>query len=332
MKNRHLLNFSFVICFLIVLIFLSFMLGYHRFSVVDLFRVFLMHESISHDEILFDLRLPRTMIAILVGMLLGVSGVLIQTITRNPFASPGIMGINSGASLFVVCAIVCFHITGSFWLSLIAFMGAFTVSCLIVVATIFPKKPLSIMELTLFGASISAFCMALTQGILIYNESAIEQVIYWLSGSVSNRKLTVLTYLWPLIVIGLCCAFFNIKHLNLFHLDETAMSGVGGDFVKIKLIVMMIVALLSGAAVAIAGPIAFIGLITPHLTRLWFKSHNHLILIPASLLMGACVLLMSDLLSRFILYPQELPVGIATALIGAPIFFYLILNRKAQEL
>ncbi|QUR95588.1 iron ABC transporter permease [Macrococcoides canis] len=308
----------------------SLMFGYKVFTVSDVFHVFFQNQHIDNHNILMNLRLPRTLLAALIGLMLGISGVLIQTVTRNPFASPGIMGVNSGASLFVVTAIVIFNINGTFQLSVIAFIGACVVAAMIVGATTLPVRPLSIMELTLFGASISAFCMAVTQGLLIYNESAIEQVIYWLSGAVSNKKLSILKHLWPFIVIGLMLTIYNIKNLNVYYLDDTALKSIGGNILRIKFITMLSVALLSGASVAIAGPIAFIGLITPHITKMMISSHNHIVLLPAAGLIGAVLLVTSDILSRYMLFPQEIPVGIATAMIGSPIFFYLILKRKEQ--
>ncbi|WP_414045731.1 FecCD family ABC transporter permease [Macrococcus sp. 18KM445] len=313
---------------LIISMLCSLMLGYRVFSIADVFQSLFHHQRIEGQNILVDLRLPRTILAALIGLMLGMSGVLIQTVTRNPFASPGIMGVNSGASLFVVTAIIIFNINGTFQLSVIAFIGALFVAALIVLATTLPVRPLSIMELTLFGASISAFCMAVTQGMLIYNESAIEQVIYWLSGSVSNKKLSMLTYLWPLILFAIFITTFNIKNLNAYALDDNALKAVGGNIIVIKLLAMISVALFSGASVAIAGPIAFIGLITPHITKMVITSHNHLIIIPSAGIVGAILLVVSDILSRYLLFPQEVPVGIATALIGSPIFFYLILKRK----
>lgn len=315
---------------LIVSMICSLMFGYKVFTVSDVFHTLFQNQHIDDHNILMNLRLPRTLLAALIGLMLGISGVLIQTVTRNPFASPGIMGVNSGASLFVVTAIVIFNINGTFQLSVIAFIGACVVAAMIVGATTLPVRPLSIMELTLFGASMSAFCMAVTQGLLIYNESAIEQVIYWLSGAVSNKKLSILTHLWPFIVIGITFTIYNIKNLNVYYLDDTALKSVGGNILRIKFITMLSVALLSGASVAIAGPIAFIGLITPHITKMMVSSHNHIVLLPAAGLIGAVLLVTSDILSRYLLFPQEIPVGIATAMIGSPIFFYLILKRKEQ--
>ncbi|WP_414053107.1 FecCD family ABC transporter permease [Macrococcus animalis] len=306
----------------------SLMFGYKVYSLSELYQVFIQRHAIDEQNILTHLRLPRTLLAVLIGILLGMSGVLIQTVTRNPFASPGIMGVNSGASLFVVTAIVIFKVNGTLQLSIVAFIGALIVALMIVGATTLPVRSLSIMELTLFGASMSAFCMAMTQGLLIYNESAIEQVIYWLSGSVSNKKLSILMYLWPSIVVGILLIIVNIKNLNVYHLDDTALKSVGGNILVIKCVTMISVALLSGASVAIAGPIAFIGLITPHITKMVITSQNHLVRLPSAALIGAILLVTSDLLSRFLLFPQEIPVGIATAIIGSPIFFYLILKRK----
>ncbi|MCU7558550.1 FecCD family ABC transporter permease [Macrococcus capreoli] len=306
----------------------SLMFGYKVFSIVDVFQSVFQHRQIEGQNILVDLRIPRTILATLIGLMLGISGVLIQTVTRNPFASPGVMGVNSGASLLVVCAIVLFNLNGTFQLSIIAFSGALLVAAMIIAATTLPLRPLTIMELTLFGASMSAFCMAITQGLLIYNEAAIEQVIYWLSGSVSNKKLSILNYLWPFILCAIVLTVCNIKQLNAYHLDDTALKAVGGNILLIKIVTMICVALLSGASVAIAGPIAFIGLITPHITKMVIKSHNHMLLLPAAAVIGAIIFVISDILSRYLLFPQEIPVGIATALIGSPIFFYLILKRK----
>lgn len=306
------------------------MFGYKIFSVHEIYLVLFERKSIGDQNILMNIRLPRTILSAVTGMLLGVAGILIQTITRNPFASPSIMGVNSGASLFVVMAIVLFNITGTFQLSIVAFMGALTISLIIVIATTLPIRPLTIMELTLFGASMSAFCMAVMQGLLVYNESAIEQVIYWLSGSFINKKLTMLAYLWPFILIGIVLTIYNIKHLNVYQLDDTALKSIGGNILKIKVITMITVAFLSGVSVAIAGPVAFIGLIAPHITKMIISHNNHAILIPAAALVGGIILVSSDIVSRYLLFPQEIPVGISTALIGSPIFFYLILKRKEQ--
>lgn len=238
------------------------------------------------------------------------------------------MGVNSGASLMVVIMLIGFGINGSFQLAFMAFLGTIIVATMIILATSLPLRPFTAMELTLFGASISAFCMAVTQGLLVYNESAIEEIISWLNGSVANKHLNVLMYIWPFIVVGLIISMYMARQLNLYILSEDALKGLGAKILSIKVITMIAVVLLSGSAVALAGPIAFVGLITPHVAKLLCRTHNHFIIIPMSGLLGGCLLMLSDILSRYLLMPREIPVGITTALLGTPVFIYLILKRK----
>lgn len=328
MKNRYIWWLLAFTGLFIVLFVLSMMLGYKHFSFVNVWKHLILGQEIKDQRILTQLRLPRAVLGGIVGVLMGISGVMIQTITRNPFASPGIMGVNSGASLMVVIMLIGFGINGSFQLAFMAFLGTIIVATMIILATSLPLRPFTAMELTLFGASISAFCMAVTQGLLVYNESAIEEIISWLNGSVANKHLNVLMYIWPFIVVGLIISMYMARQLNLYILSEDALKGLGAKILSIKVITMIAVVLLSGSAVALAGPIAFVGLITPHVAKLLCRTHNHFIIIPMSGLLGGCLLMLSDILSRYLLMPREIPVGITTALLGTPVFIYLILKRK----
>ena len=328
MKNRYIWWLLAFTGLFIVLFVLSMMLGYKHFSFVNVWKHLILGQEIKDQRILTQLRLPRAVLGGVVGVLMGISGVMIQTITRNPFASPGIMGVNSGASLMVVIMLIGFGINGSFQLAFMAFLGTSIVATMIILATSLPLRPFTAMELTLFGASISAFCMAVTQGLLVYNESAIEEIISWLNGSVANKHLNVLMYIWPFIVVGLIISMYMARQLNLYILSEDALKGLGAKILSIKVITMIAVVLLSGSAVALAGPIAFVGLITPHVAKLLCRTHNHFIIIPMSGLLGGCLLMLSDILSRYLLMPREIPVGITTALLGTPVFIYLILKRK----
>ena len=317
MKNRYIWWLLAFTGLFIVLFVLSMMLGYKHFSFVNVWKHLILGQEIKDQRILTQLRLPRAVLGGVVGVLMGISGVMIQTITRNPFASPGIMGVNSGASLMVVIMLIGFGVNGSFQLAFMAFLGTIIVATMIILATSLPLRPFTAMELTLFGASISAFCMAVTQGLLVYNESAIEEIISWLNGSVANKHLNVLMYIWPFIVVGLIISMYMARQLNLYILSEDALKGLGAKILSIKVITMIAVVLLSGSAVALAGPIAFVGLITPHVAKLLCRTHNHFIIIPMSGLLGGCLLM-----------PREIPVGITTALLGTPVFIYLILKRK----
>lgn len=328
MKNRYIWWLLAFTGLFIVLFVLSMMLGYKHFSFVNVWKHLILGQEIKDQRILTQLRLPRAVLGGVVGVLMGISGVMIQTITRNPFASPGIMGVNSGASLMVVIMLIGFGVNGSFQLAFMAFLGTIIVATMIILATSLPLRPFTAMELTLFGASISAFCMAVTQGLLVYNESAIEEIISWLNGSVANKHLNVLMYIWPFIVVGLIISMYMARQLNLYILSEDALKGLGAKILSIKVITMIAVVLLSGSAVALAGPIAFVGLITPHVAKLLCRTHNHFIIIPMSGLLGGCLFMLSDILSRYLLMPREIPVGITTALLGTPVFIYLILKRK----
>ncbi|MCY1617739.1 FecCD family ABC transporter permease [Staphylococcus pettenkoferi] len=328
MKNRYIWWLLAFTGLFIVLFVLSMMLGYKHFSFVNVWKHLILGQEIKDQRILTQLRLPRAILGGVVGVLMGISGVMIQTITRNPFASPGIMGVNSGASLMVVIMLIGFGVNGSFQLAFMAFLGTIIVATMIILAISLPLRPFTAMELTLFGASISAFCMAVTQGLLVYNESAIEEIISWLNGSVANKHLNVLMYIWPFIVVGLIISMYMARQLNLYILSEDALKGLGAKILSIKVITMIAVVLLSGSAVALAGPIAFVGLITPHVAKLLCRTHNHFIIIPMSGLLGGCLLMLSDILSRYLLMPREIPVGITTALLGTPVFIYLILKRK----
>ena len=286
MKNRYIWWLLAFTGLFIVLFVLSMMLGYKHFSFVNVWKHLILGQEIKDQRILTQLRLPRAVLGGVVGVLMGISGVMIQTITRNPFASPGIMGVNSGASLMVVIMLIGFGINGSFQLAFMAFLGTIIVATMIILATSLPLRPFTAMELTLFGASISAFCMAVTQGLLVYNESAIEEIISWLNGSVANKHLNVLMYIWPFIVVGLIISMYMARQLNLYILSEDALKGLGAKILSIKVITMIAVVLLSGSAVALAGPIAFVGLITPHVAKLLCRTHNHFIIIPMSGVLG----------------------------------------------
>ncbi|TDM02532.1 iron ABC transporter permease [Macrococcus carouselicus] len=303
-----------------VLMLLSLSLGYINIPFSDICSYLIQGE---HHHILETVRLPRMLTAFIVGMLMAVSGLLIQSVTRNPFASPGILGINSGASLAVMLSIA-FGLSAS---PIFALVGALMVAGILVLAAILPRKPLTIMEITLLGACITAFCAAITQGLLIVHNQAIEQMIFWMSGSVTQNKLTVLKWVVPLIIAGAVISMLSARYLDVFIVGDELMQSLGVNIIALKVAVMTAAALLAAAAVTLAGPIGFIGLVAPHISKLMFRV-NHLKLIPLTALIGATLLLLSDIISRFLLMPRDIPVGITTALIGVPVFIYLVINRR----
>lgn len=299
--------------------YLSLSLGYTHVTFNEIFHYL---QGKPH-HVLETVRMPRMLTALIVGMLMAVSGLLIQSVTRNPFASPGILGINSGASLAVMLSVI-FGLTST---TVAALTGALIVAGMIILATLLPKRPLSILEVTLFGASIAAFCVAITQGLLIINNQALDQMIFWMSDSVTQNKLAALKWVGPIIILGVALSIILARYLDIFIVGDDLVQGLGVNVTLLKVQIIIASALLAAAAVTLAGPIGFIGLVAPHLSKMLFRV-KHLKLILVTALIGACLLLASDILSRYLLMPRDIPVGITTALIGVPVFTYLVIRRR----
>ncbi|PLS18053.1 iron ABC transporter [Bacillus sp. M6-12] len=277
----------------------------------------------SNEHIIIqDVRLPRSLIAAAVGASLGVSGVLMQTLTKNPLASPDIIGINAGAGLAVVIAVTIFSVANLSIFTWISFAGAAVAAISVYFIGSYGREGLTPMKLTLAGAAMTAFFASFTQGLLVLNDAALEQVLFWLAGSVSGRKLENLTVVLPYLAVGWAGAFMISAKLNILSMGEDVAKGLGINTGILKLMIGLIVIVLSGGAVAVAGPIGFIGIVVPHLTR-FIVGIDHRWVLPFSGIIGAVLLLIADIVSRYVLMPQEVPVGVMTAIIGTPFFIYI---------
>ena len=182
------------------------------------------------------------------------------------------------------------------------------------------------MDLTLGGAALSALLFSLTQGILYKNDIALEEIIYWMTGSVEGKKIDMILKFSPVIIVTIILTFFIWKKLNVFSLGEEMARSLGIKTLYLKILIISIVSVLSGVSVALAGPIAFVGLVTPSMVHKFIGS-DYKWLIPFSVFTGSSILLSADILSRFIIYPKEVPVGALTALIGGPFFIYIAKRR-----
>lgn len=267
-------------------------------------------------------RVPRALIATAVGASLAVAGALMQAITRNPLASPDILGVNSGAGFFVVLAVTLFSISSLKTISWLAFLGAGVTALIVYFLSSLGREGLTPIKLTLAGAALAALFSSFTQGVLLLKEKAIEEVIYWLAGSVEGRKLEYLASVFPYIVIGLILAFMLAKHINILAMGEDMAKGLGQRTGVVKFFALLVIVFLAGSSVAVAGPVSFIGLIVPHIVRSIVGS-DHRWIIPYSAVLGGILLLLADIGARFVIMPKEVPVGAMTALIGTPFFVYL---------
>ncbi|WP_233268795.1 FecCD family ABC transporter permease [Mucilaginibacter lacusdianchii] len=295
------------------------------------------HYQPQQEAVLFALRFPRVMLGILIGAALGVSGAAMQGLFRNPLAEPGLIGISSGASLFAVMMIVLEAAAfkqlesylGYYALAVAAFAGA-CVTAFIVYRISVHNGRSNITALLLGGIAMNALSGAFI-GLMTYmaTDEQLRNITFWGLGSLGGATWKSVTTLLPFVAVPILALPFMGKSLNAFALGEAQARHMGINTGLVKKAVIVLATMAVGASVALAGTIGFIGLIIPHLIRMGFSS-DHRLLIPASALLGASVLTLADLISRTIVAPAELPLGIVTALLGSPVFVYIIISKKRR--
>ena len=288
-------------------------------------------EASTDALIVRELRLPRTIVGLLVGAALGVAGALMQGVTRNPLADPGLLGVNAGAAFAVVLAIWAFGIASLLGLVWFAFAGAAGASVLVYALGSAGRGGPTPVRLTLAGAALSALLGALTGAVVLIDQETLDRFRFWAVGSLAGRDATIAVQLAPFIVLGLLVAFAVARLLNAIALGEEAAKALGTRVALARGASALAVMLLCGAATAAAGPILFIGLVVPHIVRIWFGPDQRW-LVPASALAGPLVLLIGDVLGRVVARPGEVQVGIMTAAIGGPAFVALVRRTRMAQL
>lgn len=284
-------------------------------------------EGVTKEQLIIStIRLPRALVAVMVGAGLAVAGALMQAVTRNPFASPQIFGINSGASFIVVLFIVFFPGLSATALVYTSFIGA-ALGALLVMALSFSAGQRTPVQLALAGIAVSMLLTSLTEGIIVLFDNQTQNVLFWLAGAVHGGTWTDVQVLYPWMAAGLFFAVLISKPVTLLSLGDDVATGLGQNVLLTRLFASAIVIVLAGSAVSVAGPIGFVGLVIPHIVR-FLIGQDYRLIIPLSALFGANLLLYADVLSRFLAYPFESPVGIVTAAIGAPFFLWLLLRRR----
>ncbi len=281
----------------------------------------------SDAEVVTGLRVPRTVIGLVVGAALGAAGAVAQGVTRNPLASPTTLGVNAGAGFAVVVAIFTFHYTHPLQYVWFAVLGAAGAA---VVAYAMARRAgdLDPVRLALGGTVLTAVLASWTSTLMLASRRTLDEARFWLAGSLGGRGLEVLTPVLPLIGLGLLLALLVAPALNALALgDETARS-LGVPVARIRLLGGLAVVLLAAGAVAVAGPVAFVGLAAPHLVRP-LLGNDHRWLVPGCLVAGPVLLLAADVLGRVVARPSEIEVGIVTAFLGAPLL--ALLARKVAR-
>ncbi|WP_420605080.1 FecCD family ABC transporter permease [Vibrio parahaemolyticus] len=307
------------------------MIGWSNFSlsVNDLTSYwFAFDEGNMLHQILATLRAPRTYAGLLIGASLAVSGVLMQGLTRNPLASPSILGINAGAACFMALASIGVPFFSQLNPIINAVFGALLSGGAVMLLGGFFSARSHPLRLVLAGIAISALLIGLTRASVILADDMAYSVLHWLTGSLSAVDSQQWQQLWPFATLGLVLAMGLARNLNLLALGDEVAVGLGGNIRLTRLIGGLAVVLLAGTSVAIAGPIGFVGLLVPHLVRP-IVGHNYHILIPVSALCGAALVTWSDALSRAIAFPAETPVGVITALLGTPCFIAIAMRKSS---
>lgn len=292
----------------------------------------LFHYNDSDDHaIVMTLRLPRTLLGLLTGAALGISGALIQALTRNPLADPGILGVNAGASFFVALAVGYFGVTsiGSYiWF---AFAGAVVATVLVYAIGSVGRGAATPIRLTLAGVAIGAVLSGVTTGLTLLNPVAFERLRFWNAGSLTAPGFETIIVVSPFILVGLALALAVSRPLNAVALGDDLAASLGANIVRIRVLVVIAVTLLAGAATAAAGPIAFVGLMVPHVAR-WISGPDQRWIAAFTIVLAPILMIVSDILGRIVMRPGELQVGIVTAFVGAPVLILLARRRKVSAL
>lgn len=309
---------------LVVALLLSIAFGAADISPTDVWAAVAAFDPQSTEHLIIrTLRVPRAATAALVGAALAVAGALMQGLTRNPLADPGILGIETGAALGVVGAVFFLGISSLRVYALFAFAGAALTAAAVYGLGSLGRGGPTPLKVTVAGAAITALLSSLTTALLILNQQTLEEVRFWLAGSVAGRDLLLVMQAAPYIAAGLVLALALGRQITALSLGDDIAKGLGLRTGWVKGVSAIATVLLAGGAVAVAGPVGFVGLVIPHAVR-FLVGVDYRWILPYAALVGAIFLVVSDVLARLVLRPVELPVGIMTALLGGPFFIYLV--------
>ncbi|GAB3074759.1 FecCD family ABC transporter permease [Corynebacterium aquatimens] len=319
------------LCALILFIVASFLVGSNMIAPARVIEVLRAPDGSFESTIINGQRVPRTILVILVGSALGVAGALMQALTRNPLAEPGLLGVNAGASLSVVLSVAIIGVADIRLYVWFAFLGAAIATVAVYVLGGGVRADASTAKLALAGVAISMAVSSLVDFVNLSNKEVYNEFRFWAAGSVENRGYPVMYAVIGFIALGLILAVITAPGLNAMALGEEAARGLGVNIARLRTIVMVALTLLAGAATAAVGPIMFIGLGVPYIAR-FFCGPDQRWVIPVSALVAPTVFLGADLLARVVVYPQEIPTGVITAMIGAPIFIAIARQRRIEAL
>lgn len=330
-RSRLLLGLVALVGLVLLLCAASLALGSKPIGLGTVWDVLWHPDSSQASVIVHDLRIPRTLLGLMVGIALGMAGTLMQGHTRNPLADPGLLGVTAGAALAVVMAIKFLHVGSPLGYVWFAMVGAVIASVVVYAIGTGATGSPSPLTLVLAGSAVTAFLLSMVTTLLVNDAETINSYRFWIVGSLSNGNMEVVRQVGPFIAVGALIALAHTPALNLLSLGDDVARSLGQHVGRSRTIGLFATMLLAGAATAACGPIAFLGLIVPHLVR-WFTGPDYRFLMPYAGLAGACLLLLGDTVGRLVARPGELQVGVVLALIGGPFFIVLVRRKKLTSL
>jgi iron complex transport system permease protein len=317
---------------LLVVCFFSITMGSRDITLGTIWQAFTDFDPASASQtVVREMRVPRTLLGITVGAALGLSGTILQGLTRNPLADPGIMGINAGAAAFMVVGIMVLgarQLVAHIWL---AFLGAGVAVVVVYGIASFGREGATPVKLALAGVAVTAGLTSVTTAIVMTNLDALNELRFWQVGSLAGRYMPVFWQTAPFILAGVVVAMGMGRALNGLALGEDVARGLGQRIRRTRLVMFVTVAVLCGAATAACGPIVFVGLVIPHVARMVCGPDYRWIL-PYSMVLTPIVLLAADIAGRLVVSPDELQVGVMLGVLGAPFFIFLVRHRSLTEL
>ncbi|MCX7841808.1 MAG: iron ABC transporter permease [Clostridia bacterium] len=299
---------------------LSNAIGTMRISIPDIINAIFVQKEGPIHQVIWNIRLPRTIVAVLVGINLSLSGVILQGVMKNPLADPHIIGISSGAGLAGIIILILLP-QYAYLVPPVAFLGAMAAAALIYILAW--RGGIQPIRIILAGVAVSAFLGAGISGLLVFYSDRVHGALMYMAGGLSARSWPHVYIILPYTVLGCLIAAFMGEKLNILVLGDDVARGLGLNVEATRLMLTAAGALLAASAVCVAGLLGFVGLIVPHTARLLIGT-NHKVLFPASAILGAAVLTLSDTLARTAFSPKEIPVGIIMAVLGSPFFLYLL--------
>lgn len=326
-KKSKFIGFAFAGIFAVaMLLLIDILIGMSHIGIKEIIDSIISYSGSKQDLIIRTVRLPRVLLCILIGASMAISGLIMQNLTRNPLASPQILGINSGATLSVVVIMVFFPLLGYKAKILGAFLGAGVIGLFVhVIGTV---KNLSPLKITLVGISIQLFLSSITKSIMLFNESKTSDLVFWMIGGVHHAQFIHIMAILPWFILSIILTILISNSMDTLKMGDSVAISLGENVKLTKTVATIVVILLSSSSVAIAGPISFVGLITPHIiSKLGGRNFRQNFILCG--IYGANLLLLSDIISKLLKYPYESPVGTVTSFIGA--VFYIFLANKEMK-